>query len=314
MAKVSTIVIFATIIILATILIKYRFVYQVTISGKEVGYVTNKNKFEEKINEEIINADKVNVAFIDVSAKPSYKLVLMDDDYNTNEDEIIEKIKDDALVTYKVYSVAVNGENAVFVNSIDEAEETVEEVKKQYEGKLDQIDIKVNEVYTNNLEQVEEAVESEEQPETAQVKVAEVVTEQKKIQSSTVNGVYFAVKPVKGNITSRYGDQESIRSHAHSGMDICAPAGTNILAAADGKVTFSGEQGGYGKLIIITHENGVQSYYGHCSKLYAKVGDTVKAGDLIAAVGMTGFATGNHLHFEIRINGSTVNPQKYIYN
>ena len=69
----------------------------------------------------------------------------------------------------------------------------------------------------------------------------------------------------------------------------------------------------YGNLIIIDHENGVQSYYGHCSKLYGKVGDEVEAGDVIAAVGATGFATGYHLHFEIRKDGKTINPQNYIY-
>ena len=67
-------------------------------------------------------------------------------------------------------------------------------------------------------------------------------------------------------------------------------------------------------LIIIDHANGVQTYYGHCSKLYAKAGQEVKAGDIIAAVGSTGNSTGSHLHFEIRINDNPVNPQKYIYN
>ena len=70
---------------------------------------------------------------------------------------------------------------------------------------------------------------------------------------------------------------------------------------------------GYGNLIIIDHENGIQTNYGHCSKLYASVGDEVDAGDTIAAVGSTGNSTGNHLHFEIRKNGSQINPQKYVY-
>lgn len=70
---------------------------------------------------------------------------------------------------------------------------------------------------------------------------------------------------------------------------------------------------GYGYLIIIDHANGVESYYGHCSKLYADVGDEVTAGDVIAAVGSTGNSTGNHLHFEIRLNGSTINPESYIF-
>ena len=82
----------------------------------------------------------------------------------------------------------------------------------------------------------------------------------------------------------------------------------------DGKVTFSGYKGSYGNLIIVDCGNGVQIYYGHCSKLYAKVGDTVKAGDVIGAVGSTGNSTGNHLHFEIKVNGVSVNPQNYIYN
>lgn len=71
--------------------------------------------------------------------------------------------------------------------------------------------------------------------------------------------------------------------------------------------------GGYGYLIIIDHGNNIQTYYGHCSKLYTKVGDEVEAGDVIAAVGSTGNSTGNHLHFEIRKNGEQINPQKYIY-
>ena len=125
---------------------------------------------------------------------------------------------------------------------------------------------------------------------------------------------YLAVKPVSGTITSRYGAVESVRDHAHGGLDIAAPEGTKIKAAAEGTVSYSDWMGGYGYLIIIDHENGVQTYYGHCSKLYAKVGQKVEPGDIIAAVGSTGNSTGNHLHFEIRIDGVTQNPQKYIYN
>ena len=149
--------------------------------------------------------------------------------------------------------------------------------------------------------------------ETARVEVQEAAIEVQKIKSATLDGVYFAVKPVSGTITSRFGANESIRDHTHKGMDIAAPYGTKIVAAAKGKVTHSGWMGGYGNLIIITHDNGIQTYYGHCSKLIAKVGDEVEAGDEIAKVGSTGFSTGNHLHFEIRKNGNQINPQKYLY-
>ena len=70
---------------------------------------------------------------------------------------------------------------------------------------------------------------------------------------------------------------------------------------------------GYGNLIIIDHGNGITTYYGHCSKLYKKEGQKVKAGDVIAAVGNTGNSTGSHLHFEIRKNGVYVNPANYLY-
>lgn len=314
MVKLIAITVVAAMIVLAIMLIKYKTVYKVTISGKEVGYVTNKFEFNRLINEEIINSNEANIAFVDIDTMPSYELVLTDDSIETNEEEIFAKISEEAIITYKMYTVAVNGNNTAYVNSIEEAEETVSEIKEQYKNKLDEIDISVNEVYTQNIDEVEQTVEVASAVQTAEAEVDIAVKEQEKIKAATLDEVYFSTRPVNGNITSRYGQMEAIRDHAHSGLDICAPAGTDIVAAADGTVSYSGWMGGYGNLIIIDHENGIQTYYGHCSKLYASVGDEVKAGDLIAAVGMTGYATGNHLHFEIRKNGSTLNPQKYIYN
>src|SRR5205085_9869992 len=94
----------------------------------------------------------------------------------------------------------------------------------------------------------------------------------------------------------------------HTGVDLAAPTGTPIHAAGDGRVIFSGYRGGYGNCIIIDHGGGTATLYGHCSRLYAGVGRTVRAGDVIAAVGSTGFSTGPHCHFEVRINGRPVNP------
>lgn len=121
------------------------------------------------------------------------------------------------------------------------------------------------------------------------------------------------IKPVSGIISSRFGARSSIRSSAHTGLDIATSTGTPVSAAASGTVTFSGWKGSYGKLIVVTHSNGVQTYYGHCSQLYASVGQTVSQGQKIAAVGSTGNSTGPHLHFEIRVNGVAYNPQNYLY-
>ena len=88
--------------------------------------------------------------------------------------------------------------------------------------------------------------------------------------------------------------------------------GTPVYAAASGTVTFAGYKGSYGYLVIIDHGNGYQTYYAHCSALYVSAGQSVAQGQNISAVGSTGNSTGPHLHFEIRYNGSTLNPQSYI--
>ena len=138
--------------------------------------------------------------------------------------------------------------------------------------------------------------------------------EEKKNALAIVNDVIIAEKPVTGSITSRYAEVSRIRSGAHTGLDIATAKGTDIKVCSDGKVVFASNKGSYGNLVKVEHKNGVETWYAHCSKIYAKAGQEVKAGDIIAAVGSTGNSTGPHLHFEIRINGNPVNPQKYIYN
>jgi murein DD-endopeptidase MepM/ murein hydrolase activator NlpD len=100
----------------------------------------------------------------------------------------------------------------------------------------------------------------------------------------------------------------------HSGLDLGAPKGTPIHAARDGVVSSVVDSGssGYGYHVIIDHGDGMVTLYGHCSKVYVRSGQAVKQGDIIAAVGSTGRSTGNHLHFEIRINGKAVNPRNYL--
>ena len=130
---------------------------------------------------------------------------------------------------------------------------------------------------------------------------------------ATVNDIRISVLPVTGRITSRYGESSSLRRSTHTGLDIACVTGTDIKVVSNGTVKFAGKKGSYGNLIIIDHGNGVETWYGHCSKLYKNVGQSVEAGEVIAAVGSTGNSTGPHLHFEIRINGVCVNPQSYVY-
>lgn len=121
--------------------------------------------------------------------------------------------------------------------------------------------------------------------------------------------------PVEGRISSNFGTRfhpVDRKTKFHGGMDIAVPKGTPIGAAANGEVVFAGWKGGYGKLVIIRHPDGRESRYGHLDKINVEAGDTVFAGQNIAASGSTGKSTGPHLHFEIRENGQAVDPRKVL--
>lgn len=115
--------------------------------------------------------------------------------------------------------------------------------------------------------------------------------------------------PLVGTITSRFGYRQLniTGSNYHTGLDIDGETGDPIYAAVSGVVTYSGWRGGYGKLVIV-EADGTQYYYAHTSQLLASVGDVVQVGDTIALVGSTGLSTGSHLHFEIRVDGSPIDP------
>lgn len=98
----------------------------------------------------------------------------------------------------------------------------------------------------------------------------------------------------------------------HAGLDFAASYGSTIRAADSGTVIFAGWYGGYGKTVIINHGNGITTLYGHSSELYVTEGQTVQRGQAIASVGSTGLSTGPHLHFEVRRNGTPVNPADYL--
>ena len=313
MIRLVSIILIGLVIILALVLLKYKPSYKVTIAGEELGYVTSKKEFEQLVNDQILYPDEIDVAFVDIQEMPKYNFLFIENTKQTDEEEIFSKIQEMAVTTYKMYAIMLNDDISTYVHSKEEAEEVIAKIKDEKAEELEEINITMKEIYTQNKEETQNAIEVASAKEVAEVSLEEKVIEQQKIKESTLDGVYFAVKPITGHITSRFGAMEDIRDHAHQGMDIAAPNGTTIKAAADGTVTYAGSMGGYGNLVIISHGNGIQTYYGHCSKIYVSVGTQVTAGDSIAAVGSTGNSTGNHLHFEIRKNGAQINPQKYLY-
>lgn len=121
--------------------------------------------------------------------------------------------------------------------------------------------------------------------------------------------------PIKGWVTSGFGMRESPfsnRNEFHPGLDIAARTGTPVHATAAGVVSRAEATVGYGNLVVIDHGYGFKTYYGHNSRIFVKVGQRIKRGQVISAVGDTGRSTGPHCHYEVRVNGLPVNPRKYL--
>jgi murein DD-endopeptidase MepM/ murein hydrolase activator NlpD len=115
--------------------------------------------------------------------------------------------------------------------------------------------------------------------------------------------------PVNGTVTSGFGMRWG---RMHEGIDVAAPTGTPIWAAAAGTVIYAGWLGGYGYLVVVDHGNGLATAYAHCSSILVSVGQSVELGETVALVGSTGHSTGPHLHFEVRVNGVAVDPLLYL--
>lgn len=115
--------------------------------------------------------------------------------------------------------------------------------------------------------------------------------------------------PVRGSLVSPFGLRWG---RLHAGIDIAAPAGTPIAASGSGSLTYAGEMSGYGLLVVVQHEGGIATAYAHNSSVSVSVGQQVSQGQMIAAAGCTGHCFGDHVHFEVRVNGQAVDPMGYL--
>lgn len=292
--------------IIAIILIKYKPMYEVKIEGTTIGYVENKKSLNEKIQENVENYSKENIESAELTAKPEYELKLVNKSQDENEDEVIIALQNELEITYKYYEIASNNEVIENVKDEETAEKLVNEIK---ELSNNEVELTINEKTTKALEEIQIddlEVAKENTVEKLNIDTTESIAD--------INGIKVATLPVTGTISSRYGVSSKIRVSTHTGLDIAATTGTPIKVVADGTITFAAYSGSYGYLVKVDHGNGVETWYGHTSKMLVKEGQAVKAGDTIALVGSTGNSTGPHLHFEVRINGEHVNPQKYLYN
>lgn len=310
--KLVVLIFLSAIILLGLVVLFYSPTYEVSLNGEVIGYTSDKSGLQKRINDYTEGNEEENIAFIQVDAMPTYKLCLLKKDISTNDEEIYAKVTESGTEYYKYYAITDDKDEKFYVSSFKEAEEVIDELEDK--DSANQKELGIVEKYDKKLKEFTDVEEC----------VAELYEEKPKVvyssnayssgsSSGYANLGISLIRPISGVITSRYGSNDSVRDHTHAGIDIGAPTGTPIKAAASGTVTFSGWSGGYGYVVKMDHGNGVSTVYAHCSQLLVSVGETVSQGDIIAKVGSTGNSTGSHLHLEVRKNGITYNPQNYVY-
>ncbi len=334
-------ILFATALILIVVAIKYKPAYEVTMTGESLGFISNKEVMEAKIKK-YMDDNSNNIAFREIEDMPEYRLKLVDRDVEESSQKIMNIVDSKTTTTYKVYAITSNGEEKLSVSSVPEAEEIINRTKEGLDSNID-LALGIADKYTTDLNLTSKDVaiaelgtyKEEKINEYKAKKAAEAKAERERIArekakrynvslassiastvtsapSGSINGMSLSI-PVSGSISSRFGARSSIRSSIHTGLDIASPMGTGFRPIAAGTVTFAASNGSYGNLIKVSHGNGVESWYAHCSSIYVNVGQAVDPSTTIGAVGSTGNSTGPHLHLEIRVGGSPVNPQNYLY-
>ena len=320
--KFLVLIAFSVAVIAAIVIFFYKPTYSVTINGEHVGYTQSKKELQEKINKYMEKNEEEHIAFIQIPNMPEYEICMLKRDVEPNDDEIFEKIKEEGIKYYRYYAILEDQEEKKYVASFEEAENVIKTLKEKNSNNIDKISIvEKYETELKDLTTTEEAVASlyKEKPKIVVAKRSSktyAATGSVNTATTIAGGApsigISLINPVSGIISSRFGERSSLRRSYHTGLDVATSTGTPIAAAASGTVTFSGWQGSYGNLVVITHGDGVQTYYGHCSALYVTAGTQVSQGQTIAAVGSTGNSTGPHLHIEVRVNGVAYNPQNYL--
>ena len=291
----------------------YRDGYLLTVDGYEIAYIedadTAKAVTEHLISEYVNKLTDVGKRVEKVEILSSFDLILTKCPENriTDSEGAIETLQASGIkITYGVTETEITpiAFETVYQNSSSYYEGTN---KTKTEGKNGEKQLTYLVTYSGDTE-TERKLTAEKTVTAPTNKVVLVGT-----KKSTASTGSYAWPTKSVYITSYYGWRTIFGSRSfHYGIDLRAAVGTSIYAADGGEVIYVGTQNGYGKLIQIKHDNGDVTYYAHLNSFSVKKGDRVYKGQLIAKSGQTGRVTGPHLHFEIRKNGTQVDPMKYL--
>ena len=282
--------------------IAYYKYYAIAVDNQEKAYLKTFGE-AEKVIQELKNKKSTNADSLGIIEKYAKKQVA--------EKEI------ETQVSQSETKVAAKETTSDVPTDSDGDSDELPDVKELTEVKLASVDDSINQLYV----QQKSTSRSAKNARTSSTGSKSSTYEQRaKVVDNSQTGVktdlgVTLIKPISSGytITSRFGWRSRDN---HPGLDVAAPRGTAIKAAAGGTVIFAGSgspYGGYGNIVVIQSNSSTAIRYAHCSKIYVRKGEVVEQGQVIAAVGSTGISTGNHLHFEIRYNGKKIDPQKYVY-
>lgn len=272
--------------------------YAILFDGDEIGCVIDSRQVAELMGNQLetYSSDSTISVQYDTEIEFDYKYASVDS--TLNSEEVAEALA--AVPISVVEETTVQTPYRIMYICSDTLAPGEYEITQ--EGVKGESVIQDHVVYSDGAEQQRERISEEvlTMPKTLIVSVCPT-------QPGTSSGTF--IWPADGSISSPFGLRSvSVGSSDHKGLDISCPSGTPIYAADGGEVIYSGVMSGYGNLVQIRHENGSITYYAHCSSIDVSVGTLVSQGEKIAAVGMTGTASGYHLHFEVRIDGQPVDP------
>ncbi|GKU25862.1 peptidoglycan DD-metalloendopeptidase family protein [Clostridium folliculivorans] len=289
--------------------------FRFVLGKRYIGYIANKEEGKqilEKVADRYIDIgkiDKSDIVSISIDTNSEYIEEKTSVSNVLPTDEVVNKIietdkdSEEPLVKVEVKTKdknMIDVEPSTIINSSEDLFIGESKVDKGINGKNE---VEEESTYINGKK-----INTEKISEKVVMKPIDTVIHTG-IKNPIPSGVAFLSKPSRGSISSNFGARWG---EVHHGIDIASNVGDPIGAALDGMVKETSYNNVYGNMIVVDHGGGIETIYGHCSKVLVKPGQKIKRGDIIGKVGTTGRSTGPHLHFELRVNGTAINPNKYI--
>ena len=309
---------------------KFKFVYMVEMGGVELGLVNDKDKFEKDIKDTLEDLEEPVVS-AKLKENPKYSLRLVDkEDIDVDDNYVFAKVEEKIEKTYRYYNIKEDDKLLAKVSTTDEKDNLLKELEEAKQVK----DLKVEEEQTKeyyiisyeeakqlastNVDNIENEKRSKLEKEKIEKRNTNIVKNIRRggtvsASSSSNASAMLGSLSFRRPLNSSRVSAGYLGYPGHRGIDFPSPQGTPVMAAESGTVTtvmYSNKS--YGNRVIIDHGNGISTLYGHNSTIGVSLGQKVSKGQTIAGVGSTGNSTGNHVHFEIRINGKPINPTSYV--